>query len=200
MIKRCVISDILEPEISRGNRLRVAAGLAPLLLLMLATNSALLARETGATPHEAVTAAQFDPMAFFVGSTHGEGCLKIMLASCRRTIVEGVGHLEDDGTLVLDQEVTEGSKPTKHRQWRLRQTSAQRYEGSLTDASGPTTAIVDGDTLHVWFLMRRGFRAEQWLKLSTDGMSVANSMTISKFGVVVAKLDKNIFKLRDPKK
>lgn len=139
-------------------------------------------------------AEPFLPEKFFVGPTHGEGCLRVMMSRCRKVMVQGNGYLTTNDELVLDQDVSEGSKPIKHRQWRLHRTAIGTYIGSLTDAEGPTSAVVDGDTLYVHFSMKRGLRAEQRLTLASNGTTVANHMAIRKFGIVVATLDETITK------
>jgi hypothetical protein len=138
---------------------------------------------------------RFRPEAFFVGRTHGEGCLKVMLSGCRKVTVAGNGHLAPGGELIIDQDVTEGTKPSKHRQWRLRANGAAAYVGTLSEADGPTTAVVEGNTLHVRFPMKGGLRAEQRLTLAPDGATVANHMAIRKFGIVVATLEETITKI-----
>ena len=50
-------------------------------------------------------APDFDAIRFFTGCTHGEGQLKIVLHARERVDVRGVGRIEPDGSLVLDQSV-----------------------------------------------------------------------------------------------
>lgn len=49
----------------------------------------------------AAPAPVFTPERFFVGRTHGEGMLLVALRAPVRTIVDGDGRIERDGTLVL---------------------------------------------------------------------------------------------------
>jgi hypothetical protein len=136
---------------------------------------------------------RFDAIAFFSGHTIGAGRLGKILSAPEETEVHGTGHLEG-GTLVLDQNVKEGDKPSKHRTWRLHQDAPGRYSGTLTDASGPVTGEAEGNRLHLSFTMKGGLPTEQWLTLSTDRLSAHNIMVVKKFGVRVAVLVEEIRK------
>lgn len=137
-------------------------------------------------------APRFDAIRFFDGATHGDGRLSIAFHKPETTVVKGRGHIEPDGTLVLDQHVTEGSKPPRDRQWRLREVTRDRYTGTLTDAVGPVTGETNGNRLHLAFEMKGGLPTDQWLTLSADGQVAHNVLTVRKFGVTVAALDETI--------
>ena len=139
----------------------------------------------------------FSPEVFFSGSTLGSGELKIDLSRTRAVAVHGSGHLEPDGTLVLDQIVNvAGANPAK-RQWRIKQTAPRRYAGSLTDASGQVVGEVIGNQLHLSYrLLKGGLAADQRIYLVAGGETALNHMTFSKLGVVVAVLDETIRRVR----
>ena len=161
---------------------------AILFALVAATgcvSSEHLAREQAAAP-------TFDARAFFIGPTEGKGVLKVPFRRAERTLVEGSGHLAADNSIILDQAVKRGRRLTTHRQWNLRAEAGGRYVGTLTDAVGPVTGIVDGNRLHLTFAMKGGLKAEQWLYLAPDRMSARNVMIVSKFGLPVARLDETI--------
>lgn len=105
-----------------------------------------------------------------------------------QTEVHGSDQIED-GALVLDQVVNEGSKPAKQRTWHIREDSSGRYSGTLTDASGPIADEVEGNRLHLGFAMKGGLATDQWLTLAADGRSAHNIMVVKKFGLRVAVLD-----------
>lgn len=164
--------------------------IASSLLVSLAL-SACVGTPQVATP---APAPHFDALAFFLGRTLGTGRLKKVLSGVEKTEVEGIGRVED-GTLVLDQVVKEGSKPARHRTWHIREDSPGQYSGRLTDASGPITGDADGNRLHLAFLMEGGLPTEQWLTLAGDGRSAHNIMVVQKFGMRVAVLDEEIRKI-----
>lgn len=140
---------------------------------------------------EAATPA-FNPQRFFVGATQGEGTLKVVLTPPRHTHVTGSGRLLYDRTLILTQVVAIETKPTREREWRLRELTPGHYEGTLSDASGPVTGdIVDG-RLHLQYPMKGGVVANQWLTLEPGGRSAQNHMTITKLGMPVATIDETI--------
>lgn len=133
----------------------------------------------------------FDPVTFFSGHTQGVGKLKIIFSGTKATLVEGHGHMDGD-TLVLDQSVKKGDDAPTNRQWRLTPAGPGRWTGTLTDASGPVTAEVSGNRLHIAFKMKGGTHAEQWLYLKPGGTVAINRMVVTKFGIPVASLDETI--------
>lgn len=129
---------------------------------------------------------------FFSGRTEGEGLLRIGFSSGRAVHVHGRGHVDGDGTLVLDQAVERASRPTQQRQWRIRQVAPGHYSGTLTDAAGSISGAVEGNSLHLRFRLKGGLDAEQWIYLQPDGVTAINRMTVRKFGVPVASLRETI--------
>ncbi len=139
-------------------------------------------------------APDFDAIRFFTGCTHGEGQLKVVLHARERVDVRGVGRIEPDGSLVLDQSVVRGSRPAKMRQWRLRQVAPHRYTGTLSDARGAVNGETIGNRLHLTFISRDGMNVEQWLTLADDGRSATNSLTATRLGMTLGRLEERIVK------
>jgi len=161
--------------------------LFPVLLLLAA-----------AAPGERDLAAPqpvFDPAAFFAGRTEGRATLKVMLHHARPVHVIGLGHVERDGTLVLDQTVVQQGKKPERREWRLRRTAPGHYAGTLSDATGPVTGEVSGNCLHLSYPMKGDLEVEQRIYLQPGGCTALNRMRIRKFGVTVGRLDETISKL-----
>ena len=163
------------------------------LPLLLAVTLAIAG--CSAPPPAAAAEPRFDLFTFFSGRTHGEAQLKVMLKGSQAVTVEGRGRIEGGDTLILDQTVTEAGKPPRERRWRMQQSSPGFWSGTLSDATGPVTASVDGNRLHIEFAAPRGLAVEQWLTLAPDGRSAHNLLTAHKFGVQVATLDETITKL-----
>jgi hypothetical protein len=134
----------------------------------------------------AAPAPSFSAQEFFAGRTEGEGALKTMLSSRHTVRVHGIGHVDPDGTMILDQTVEEQGKSPKQREWRIRTVAAGRYSGTLTDAVGPIAGEVSGNRLHLRFRTKGGFDVQQWLDLAPGGRSARNHMIVRKFGIVVA--------------
>ncbi len=158
---------------------------------------ALLASACTAPPQGGALASPtpvFSVQRFFAGSTRGEGELKIVFTAPRRVVVHGQGRIGPDGALILDQTIDQPGKALRRRQWRIRQTAAGRYAGTLTDAVGPIVAETRGNALHLRFSEAGGEEYEQWLFLSPDGRRARNLMTVRKWGIVVATLDETIVK------
>lgn len=157
----------------------------------------VLAACVSAPPRADLAAATpvFDPALFFTGHTEGVGNLRVAVSGHSTVRVHGQGRVDPDGTLVLAQTVERaGSKP-KQREWRLRQTAPGRWQGTLSDAASPVTAIVDGNALHILFAMKGGLQAEQWLYLTPDGRTAHNAMSIRKWGMGVAALNETIHRV-----
>jgi hypothetical protein len=134
---------------------------------------------------------RFDPFVFFAGHSEGTATLRVVLARAVPVHVVSDGHVEG-AELVLDQTVTEGSKPPRHRQWRLHAVGPGRYAGTLSDAAGGVTAEAQGNRLHIAFAMKGGLPTQQWLTLAADGQSARNLLVVRKFGLAVAVLDETI--------
>jgi hypothetical protein len=139
--------------------------------------------------------ANFDVYRFFAGETAGVGELKVVLRSREPVRVKGIGRIDPDGTLILDQEIAQGTRPLRTRQWRLRRVGPGRYQGSLSDARGMVDGAVDGPRLHLRFSTKDGFDVEQWLTIADDGRSAANTLKARRFGITVATLTEKITKL-----
>lgn len=135
----------------------------------------------------------FDPIRFFEGRTRGTGALKIILRTKQPITVDGIGRIEADGSLVLSQQVTQGSAPPRTREWRIRETSTGHYTGTLTDAAGPVTGDSMGRVLTLRY-PAKGVAIEQILTLADDGRSARNVLTARKMGIAIARLDETIVK------
>lgn len=136
----------------------------------------------------------FDPLTFFAGETRGTGRLKVLFRARVPVTVRGTGRREGQDVLVLDQSVVEGNKPPRTRRWHLRRIAPGRYSGTLTDARGPVTGEIKGQHLLLGFTTRDGFRIRQVLTPAPDGRSLDNRLTVSRFGIVVARLTERIVK------
>lgn len=145
-------------------------------------------------PERGAAAPVFKAESFFLGRTRGEGSLKIRFRNPQQVRVEGRGRIDPQGTLVLDQIVARGEKAPDKRQWRIRAIGPGRYSGTLTDATGPIEGAVRGNLLHLNYKMKGGAHAHQWIYLQPDGRTALNRMTITMFGVTVARLDETIRK------
>lgn len=146
----------------------------------------------GMQPHVAPASPAFDPVAFFAGQTHGTGMLHVIASKPRRTDVVGYGTSPGPEAITLDQQVRQGDAAATHRTWHLRRIAPGRYVGTLTDAIGPVTADSAGAELVIRFTMRHGLKVVQHLYLQPGGRIALNTMTVRKWGIVVARLDERI--------
>jgi hypothetical protein len=147
---------------------------------------------TGRLPPARADAPALDALAFFTGQSRGEGTLKIALRRPRAVTVASVGRWGRGGGLILDQTVTLAGQPATQRQWQLRRGGPSGVAGSLSDAAGPVTGRIEGNRLHLRFIMKGGLRADQWLALQPGGYVLHNVMIVRKWGLPLARLDEVI--------
>ena len=144
-----------------------------------------------------VSSPIFDPLKFFAGKTEGRGEIKKIFSSPIPLSVHGRGTVDEEGILTLDQEVVEGGKLPRKRRWRIRRIGSNIFGGSLSDAKGPVTITVDGNRMHIAFIMDGGFPVDQYIFLAADQQSAKNIMVVKKLGMRVAVLKEEIVKISD---
>ena len=136
-----------------------------------------------------------DPLSFFTGPTHGIGTIKIIFKGAQPIRVTSRGRPDGHGGMYLDQDVSEGGKPSQARHWYLRPTSATTVSGSLDpDASGPVLGSLSEQTLILSYPMKGGLTASQTLILQPGGRVLLNHMIVKKLGLTVATIDERISK------
>lgn len=139
--------------------------------------------------------ADFRPDLFFEGRTRGSGTVDTLASAPHPLAVESVGRIAPDGTLILDQAITIGGERSA-RTFRIRRLPDGRWQGSLTDASGPVRAVVTGNTLTLAYPMKRSsMRMSQTLTLQPGGRTLLNRARVTLLGVPVARIEEIIEKL-----
>jgi hypothetical protein len=131
---------------------------------------------------------------FFQGRTESRGELRQLFSQPHLVVAHGLGRIERDGTLVLNQTVEETGVAPKQREWRLREDRLGHCTGTVTDGVGLVEGDISRSRLHLVFRLKGGLKVEQWLSLYPDGLSARNYLTIRKFGFQVASLDETIRK------
>jgi len=143
----------------------------------------------------AVGGAEFQPIAFFEGHTHGDGELQKLFSKPVSVSVDSVGRLQD-GSLILNQTIREAGKPASRRRWTITPVGHDRYSGTLTDAVGEVHANVVGARGYMRYTMKHGLTVDQQLAQQSDGTTVLNRLVVHMFGVRVATLSETIRKVR----
>jgi hypothetical protein len=138
--------------------------------------------------------APFNPVDFFRGRTHGTGTLKIIFRSPEVIQVDNLGTAQKDGSLVLEQVIHEPGKPPRTRYWRLRQTAANRFEGTLTDAASPVRVDVARGGIRIRYTGKDHLNFDQLLT-PAGANEVHNQMRVRRFGIIVANFDEIIRKV-----
>jgi hypothetical protein len=140
-------------------------------------------------------APALDMTAFFSGRTHADNVMKIVLNRPARLVVDSVGGRGDRGDFVLIDTVREEGKPVRTRKWIMRPVGANRFIGSLTDATGPVDAKVSGRQAVIRYTMKGGLKVIQQMELQADGRTLSNHVVVRKFGLKFASVDGTIRKL-----
>ena len=142
----------------------------------------------------ALSAASLNPLTFFTGESHGTGTISILFKGSQQLHVKSHGRPDGHGGIILDQTVHQGSDAPKNRRWILRPNSPTTLTGTLSDASGPVTGSVGGNSMSLAYPMKGGLSAQQTLTLQPGGRVLLNHMTVRKFGLTVATIDERIVK------
>jgi hypothetical protein len=108
--------------------------------------------------------------------------------------VQSLGTEQKDGSLILKQVIKETSKPPRTRYWRMRQTGPNRFEGTLTDATGPVRVTVDNGGVRIRYRTKDNLDYDQHLTPAGPRI-VNNRLRVRRFGVTVARVEEVIRKL-----
>lgn len=134
---------------------------------------------------------QLDPVVFFAGQTQGEGKLHRVFHRPKRMVVLGSGRAVE-GRLLLTQRILIQDMPPVSRTLDLHQVAPGQWRGTITDGSGPLTAVADGNMLHVRYPTGTGFSVDQWMYLRRDRRTVVNRMQIKSFGTDWGQVEETI--------
>ncbi len=126
---------------------------------------------------------------FFVGRTEGSGTVHVIMSGRHAVRDRARGRMDASGALVLDQVVEEEGKPARRRTWRLLRSGSNAVSGTISDARGPVTGDVTGNTLHLRYRLAEGPSVEQWITLQPGGRTASNRMIVRRFGLKVATVE-----------
>ncbi|WP_133478969.1 hypothetical protein [Cognatilysobacter segetis] len=133
-----------------------------------------------------------DPMSMFEGASQGRGDLTLGLGHAKPYTVDNLGRRDADGTLRLHQVVHMAGEPDRSRDWVIHPAGNGTYTFTLSDASGPGVATVEGARLSLRYAPHPGMRMRQVLELSPDGTTLSNTGRISLLGSPIGHLDEMI--------
>ena len=155
---------------------------------------ALASCAPGPPPAAGEPGPAFNPIAFFTGRSYGQATLVQLFKGKRTVQVDSLGRRGEGGVLTLTQRIAvDGQKP-RIRQWTMRPTGNGRYTGKLTDASAPVEIRAVGRAVRIRYPMKNGLRVEQWLVAWPGGRILDNRLSVTKWGIEVARLEERITK------
>jgi hypothetical protein len=156
--------------------------------------AAAILMAAAAVPANADPEATLDMTDFFTGRTHADNIIKIALHSPHKLIVDSVGGRNKEGEFILIDNVQEEGKPARKRTWAMRPVGPNHFTGSLSDAVGPVSIDVAGNSATIRYVMRDGnMKIEQRLTLQANG-TLSNEVTARKFGLKFATVQGTIRK------
>lgn len=135
------------------------------------------------------------PLRFFEGRTDSVGTMKTFMKRTQRVESIGRGTIGPDGALTLVQQVYDEGEAPHQRIWHIRQVAPTRFEGTMSEATGPIVIEQVGDGYRFRFKLKGGLTAEQWLIPNRDGNSGSSLLTVRKFGMTVARSQATVRRL-----
>lgn len=140
------------------------------------------------------TAPAFDPVAFWTGHVTSWGVVEDRGGAPTETIATDCVGTPDAQGLHLMQTLREGDGTVRHRDWRLRRTSAGHFVANANDMVGTAAGVAAGPVFHwnwVWAVSPanplKNVTMHQWMYLMADG-SMVNRTVITKLGITVAQV------------
>jgi len=126
------------------------------------------------------------PLRFFEGRTEMVSQITVLMKRPYRSLTLGNGLIMADGSLTLNQDVHDDSKPTHHRIWKIRQVGPGMFAGSMSDAIDKVEIQEISGNFRFRFRMNGNLSVEQWLIPMPGGRVARSTSTIRKFGIRVA--------------
>jgi len=144
---------------------------------------------------------RFDPIAFFTGHVASWGVMEDRAgAPTGRVRTDCVGEAEGTDGLHMTQRLTFEDGSVKQRDWHLRRTGPQAYEGSANDMVGSALGEASGRLFHWRWVLATApdnrladVTLEQWMYLM-EGGTMVNRTVITKLGIVIATVTENFAK------
>lgn len=137
-------------------------------------------------PASAVAQLTEPSLQFFEGRTEMTSLVKVMMKRPYKSVTLGDGRILPDGSLALVQSVRDEGKAPRRRYWKVRQTGAGHFTGTMSEAIGPVDAQQIGDAYRFRFRLKGHLTVEQWLKPLPGWRSAKSTATVRKFGIRVA--------------
>lgn len=142
----------------------------------------------------AANSPKLDPLAFFDGATRSWAVIENRRGNPTSEFRADLVGTRDGNELVIEQNFTFEGNRTQTRVWRIRRISEQQFEATADDVVGISRGEMRGNVVR-WHYTTEGKRAwfiddldfSLWMYLMEDGETLVNRVTITKFGIVVAR-------------
>jgi len=137
----------------------------------------------------------FEPEKYFAHATRSWGILETGSGKPAEILhTKTSGHVIRDG-LAFEQDLDFEHSKRSHRSWRLWRIDAHHYSATGTGIVGTARGEAYGNVFHLDFTLDAfpgnplgHLHMSQWMYLQSDGVTMVNSDTLTKAGIVVARI------------
>ena len=142
-----------------------------------------------------------DPGEYFRGRTHSWGIVESRSGEPRQILTTKThGHWVGD-IFHFEQDITFEKGKQQHRSWLIRRMDAHHYIATGTGIVGTAHGEAYGNVFHLEFTLGLSsgnpllrVHMSQWMYLQPDGRTLVNSDTVTKAGLVVARITEQFTK------
>ena len=138
---------------------------------------------------------EFIPRVAFAGHSVGDGSFSVFLLLGHTYHVENYGYVQADETFRLNQSTTSRGRPPTARFWIIKNTGANNFTATLSEAAGPVTGHAEGARLFLSYRIKGPLVMHQQLELMPDGKTIDNVGRITLLGIPVGRLHETITRI-----
>lgn len=143
----------------------------------------------------------FDPGEYFRGRTHSWGIMESRAGTPSQILTtQTQGHWAGD-VFHFEQDIVFEKGKSQHRSWLIRRVDAHHYTATGTGIVGKARGEAYGNVFHLEFTLALSsgnpllrVHMSQWMYLQRDGRTMVNSDTITKAGLIVARITEQFTK------
>jgi hypothetical protein len=144
-----------------------------------------------------------DPERFFAGHTRSWGIFESRSGEPTEILHTETWGRVAGGSLHFEQDLLFGGGTKKHRSWLIRRADEHHYTATGTGIIGLARGEAYGNAFHLEFTLDAlpgnplgHVHMSQWMYLQSDGVTLVNRDTLTKFGVIVAEITEQFKKDR----
>lgn len=143
----------------------------------------------------------FDPGEYFRGRTHSWGIIESRSGNPREIITTRTQGRWIGDVFHFEQDIVFEKGKQQHRSWLIHRIDAHHYSATGTGIVGTARGEAYGNAFHLEFTLALAsgnpllrVHMSQWMYLQRDGRTMINCDTLTKAGVVVARITEQFTK------